>query len=330
MTVTLPPGVSAKLAGAQLLPRGGAGRRGGQQRRWRGGRSELPAFELPRRRQRHRRVRALADPDRRQGLPRGPLQGRTALPGGRYPRHGRALRSRHGRGQGGAVRRPRNGAGQRGLRSAPARLRRRPARHPLDRGAHRPTGFLAQPDPLCAAGGRGDAARRRGRSERPGVLQRLRRDQLLPGARLQGAGLPSEALPALVRRPPPVEEPEAAGGPRGAAWRRQHRPRRGHPAARADPRPGQPVEGLHPGAVRRRGLPEEVDLRLRAGLHAAARRAAQGPRLPALLQTTSCPTWSPTCAGRSRSSSTAARTAPAGASAAPSTRCPTCRSRSSS
>ena len=50
------------------------------------------------------------------------------------------------------------------------------------------------------------------------------------------------------------------------------------PAALADPRPGQPVQGLHPRAVRRRRLPEELGLRPRDRLQPAARRSARaGP-----------------------------------------------------
>ncbi len=51
-------------------------------------------------------------------------------------------------------------------------------------------------------------------------------------------------------------------------------PRRGRPATFAVPQAEQPQQDLHPGAVRRQRMPEEIGLRLRAGVHASARQAA--------------------------------------------------------
>ena len=49
------------------------------------------------------------------------------------------------------------------------------------------------------------------------------------------------------------------------------------------PRPGAHRHGLHPRAVRRRRLPDRLDLRQRQGHHPPARLAPQRQRLPALL-----------------------------------------------
>ena len=83
------------------------------------------------------------------------------------------FRSRLGRGEGGAVRRSGNGQGACGLRPDPACLRRRPARHPLDRRQARPPKVRAQPDQLLGLRDQRGAARRWLQPARPGGLQLL-------------------------------------------------------------------------------------------------------------------------------------------------------------
>ena len=148
--VTLPPGVTAKLAGVPYCPptaiAAAAANSGAAER----GEPELSRQKPGR--QRHGRQPAAAR--RRFRLPArpsspGPTRG-SAFPGGGHPRHGRAVRPRHGRGEGGAVRRSRDRAGPRGLRPDPACLRRRHARHPLGRGQRRPARILPQRDQLLA------------------------------------------------------------------------------------------------------------------------------------------------------------------------------------
>ena len=82
-----------------------------------------------------------------------------------------------------------------------------------------------------------------------------------------GARLPAEAVDPAVRR----EEEDQAGPapeiprrPHRPQWRRQHRPRRAHPLARALPRPVPHPHDLHPCPARCGQLPEGRDLRLRA------------------------------------------------------------------
>ena len=116
----------------------------------------------------------------------------------------------------------------------PARLRRRPARHPLGRRQHRPQEVHPQPDQLLAVRDRRRAARRRRRPDQPGRLQ------LLPGlaprsrsATARALGLQAEAVTCgCSAARDRGQAPEAARGPRRPRRRRQHRPRRGHPAAR--------------------------------------------------------------------------------------------------
>ncbi len=159
----------------------------------------------------------------------------------------------------------------------------------------------------------------------PAAFTRVAHLGALRSERLRQARLPAQALAAPDRCDAACQEPPPARRPDRTAGRREHRPRPDDPAPLADPRPGQPGEGLHPRPVRRRRLPEKLDLRQRRRDLAAARRPAARARSTCAPPTTSYPTSSPTCAARSRSSSTAAPTAATAAFATPSTSSPTCR-----
>ena len=252
--------MTAKLAGDPLLPGGGdrrrppptaGARRGGRRR-------AVPPTSLVG----SAAIAAGSGPQplqiERQGLPRGPLQRGASLPGSRHPRHGRAVRPRHGRGAGGAVRRPGNGPDPRRLRPDPARLRRRPARHPLGR-RRRSTGqdFTLNPTNCAPLATAAIAARRRRQPGQPGGLQLLPGQRPLPGAAAASALASgrscslrcSAATQARARtRSCGRSSSPAPATPTSAAPRSPCR-------KSLIPRPGAHREGLHPGPVRRRRLP---------------------------------------------------------------------------
>ena len=98
-TVDLPPGLTAKLAGLKYC------RGRGRQRQNRGRRLQLSQLELRRHRHRPHRQRRAAS-DRRQGVPCRPIRRGPPVPGCDHPSHGRAVRSRLGRAEGGPYGRP--------------------------------------------------------------------------------------------------------------------------------------------------------------------------------------------------------------------------------
>ncbi len=88
-------------------------------------------------------------------------------------------------------------------------------------------------------------------------------------------------------------------------------------------------DGLHPGPVRRREMPEDARSTAR---RAPSRRCSANrskARSTCALRTTRCRTWSPTSRARSTSTWSAASTASRAASAPPSAGCPTSRFASS-
>ena len=150
---TLPEGLTGKLAGDPLLPRGRAHcRRRAEPARPGGGpdRQSLMSRGQPGR-DGHRRRGSRAESGLRQhwqGLPRGPLQRSSAEHGNRRPGGDRALRPRQRRGQGGPVRRSGDGEDPGGLGPVaddPARHPARPAGHP---GFGRSLRLHPQPDQL--------------------------------------------------------------------------------------------------------------------------------------------------------------------------------------
>ncbi len=136
--LTLPPGLTAKLAGVSYCPEAAIGAASAASGAAELARSSCPESSLIGDATVDCRERPLAPADQRQSLPHRSLRRGTSLPGDRHPRHGRALRSRHGRGAGGVAPEPGNGPGRSDLGPDPTRLRRRPARHPLDQGRPQP------------------------------------------------------------------------------------------------------------------------------------------------------------------------------------------------
>ena len=148
--ITLPPGATAKLAGVPYCPPTAIAAAAASS-----GAAERPTPAAPTKariggRHGRRRQRPLAAADRRQGLPRRPLQRGAALAGGRHPGRRRPLRPRHRGGPGAALPRSRDGADPRRLRRDPGRLRRRQARHPLDLGQRQQGRVHPQRDQLLA------------------------------------------------------------------------------------------------------------------------------------------------------------------------------------
>ena len=166
--------------------------------------------------------------------------------------------------------------------------------------------------------------------DRPGGVQLVRRELALPGDRLRRA---ADFGPKLYLRTfggdEAGQEPETEGDPRRPPGRRQHRPRRGHPAEVDPPRPGArspksaPGSSSRPTSARRtRSTASPKRTRRCSTARSKARSTCAPP-------TTRCPTWSPPCTARSTSSSPAAPTRSTAGSATPSTSSPTCRSRNS-
>ena len=106
----------------------------------------------------------------------------------------------------------------------------------------------------------------------------------LPGHQLRRPWLQATAEPESQWRDQAPLLPIPEGGPDPAQGPGQHRQGRGHPAALGVLGTGPHRHRLHPGAVRRRRLPEGEHLRHRHGDHAIARQAPQWPGLPQKLQ----------------------------------------------
>ena len=252
--VTLPPGISGKLEGHPLLLR----RKRSPQPPAAPGAAEAKNASCPDKSlvgvatisagSRH-----LADPDQGQGLPRRPLQGRAALAGGDHPGRRRALRPRHRRGPGGALRRPRNGPDPRRLGPDPRRLRRRQARASA-RSTSTPTRRTSSINPTSCGKLATDGVdpRRRRRPDQPGGLQLLRRSsRRFQTTDCGSAQVPPQALHPGLRRP---QERPSGRRTRNSArpsiardGDANLRPRRGHPAEGADPRPEPHQERSAPG-----------------------------------------------------------------------------------
>ena len=302
-------------------PRRTAGRRGRA--------FELSGREPRRQRRGRRRQRPEPAPRQWQGLPRRPLPRGPPFPGSRHPRHGRAVRSRHGRGEGGAVRRPGDGPGPRRLGPDPARLRRRPARSPLGRGQRSTGPKFSLNGTNCSPLAVGGTLRGGGANPLdPGRLRLTGGLDSVPAQRLRRARLPAEALHAHSSAGPSGQEPEAAGGARRPRRRRQHR---------------RAAVTLPKAVILEQASLANVCTRVQFAAHDCPQDSIYGyatadtPLLdgplkgPVYLRSseTRCPTWSPPCTARSTSTSTAASTAPRAVCATPSTSSPTCRSRSS-
>ena len=302
--VTLAPGMTGKLAGIPYCPAAALAAAATPAPAARGGELELPGDEPARHRDRRGRHRPRAAADRRQGLPLRPLPRGPSLPGSAHPRHGRAVRPRHGRGEGGAVRRPGNGPGPRRLRPDPRRLRRHPAEHPLGRVDLDRERFTLNPTSCDAARQRRRPRRRRRRPGRPGGLQ------LVPGrGPLPDLRLPARSASARSSTPASSAAARRPGAPATRSSARSSSPATATPTSAAPRSPCRTRSSstratsarLHAATAGRARLPAALDLRLRAGAHAAARRRTRRPGLPGLLATTCCPTCSPTCTARSTS-----------------------------
>ena len=212
-----------------------------------------------------RRNRQRPAQDRRQGLPRRSLQGRSAVAGGDHAGRRRAVRPRHRRGPGRAQRRPGNRPGQRGLRPDPRRLRRGQAGHPLDRRQRRPQQVHAQPDQLRRAGNQRRDQRRRRRPGQSGGVQLLRGQR--PVSRPPTATASASSRSSHTRLSGPTkrgEEPAHPGDPGSARRRRQRQPHGADVAALAVPRPEPHPDGLHEAAAGLADVPEGGGLRPRA------------------------------------------------------------------
>ena len=295
-SIKLPPGVVGKLAGIPFCSEAAiaaAKARTGPH----GGQEELDSPSCPKASEVGRTlvgagVGHVLGLRPRQGLPRRPLPRLRPLDRGDHRRQGRALRPRHRCRAPGAEGQPRN------RRSLRRRHRIGPdpphhQRHPGPPQGHprlrRQAKFRLEPD-LLQENLDGFHAARLG----PQLRHRSRRpaghgDQPLPGGRLRLLGLHAETGPLgqgrhQARGPSQVQSgPHLPQGPL-----RQHRRRPGHPAPLGVPRHRTHQNDLHPGPVQRRHgprgkVPGCLDLRLRQGDHAAARRTDPGPGLPALL-----------------------------------------------
>ena len=194
-----------------------------------------------------------------------------------HPGRGRPLRPRHGRGQSGPSRRPRNRPHQSGLatrcrrscrasRSTSGRSTCASSRDRLhlEPDLLRPDGLL-RPGALCL---------------RPGGAL----DPALPGRRLPGPAFKPRLSLRLKGGTKRGDHPSFTATLRMSEGGANIAARPGRPAALGLPRPGQHPHDLHPRAVRRQGLPQRLGLRLRQGLDPAARSTPAGPRLPALLR----------------------------------------------
>ena len=247
------------------------------------------------------------------------------------PARRRPLRPRHRRGQGAALPRSGNGPDPRRLRPDPGCLRRRQARHPLDRGQRQQEGIHPQRDQLLATGhDRGHCNGGGADPTNPATFSSFPVSDPVQLNNCEPLELPAEAEPASLRRHQARQAPAPAGRAPGPGRRRQHGPRLGRSAARALPRPGQPGDrsarapSSPPTAARRNRSTDKAQR-----VHAAARPTARRPGLPALVEQHPARPGRPPAKARSTSTWSAASTASRAASAPPSTASPTCRSRSS-
>ena len=298
MDITLPPGATAKLAGVPYCPPRRARRRGRERGAAEREKRELSRRQPDRRRQRRRRHGPLAAEDRRQGLPRRSLPGRAALAGRGHAGGRRAFRPRHRRRPRAALRRPGDGPDPRRHRRDPGRLRRRQARHPLDRVNINKDEFTLN----------GTNCRKFATA---GVLKGGGADPTNPAAfssfgvsdpvqldGCDGAQVPAETEPAPVRRDQAGQAPETARGPQGARRRRQHRPRLGRrcrtrsSSTRRAWRRSAPGSSSPPTTARRnRSTATPAPSRRCSANRSKARSTCARP-------TTRCRTWSPTCEGQ--------------------------------
>ena len=283
LTVTLPRGLLGQLAGIPYCPDAALAAISGAEGTGRAAEQASPSCPAAsqvgtRHGRRRRRPRPLLHPDRPR-LPRRPLQGRPALPGGRHPGRRRPLRPRHRRGP----RRPAASTPKR-PRSPPSPTRCPRSSHgiPLDlRDVARraqPPRFTLNPtscDPMAVGAhaqlGRG---RERDLSDRfqVGGCEAPRPSSRSSPSRLKGK-TNARAHPAL-QRDPDACRPGAA--PTSPAPRSPCR----SPSSSTTPTSAP----LHPGPVRRRRLPGGLGLRPRHGDQPAARQPLDRPRLPALLR----------------------------------------------
>ena len=312
--MTLPPGMTAKLAGLRYCPEAAIAAAAANSGVAEAASPSCPADSLVG----SASITSGSGPeplriDSGKAFLAGPYNGRSPLAGSDHPRHGRAVRSRHGRGQGGAVRRPEDRPGDSRHRPDPARLRRRPARRPLGLGQDRPPGLLAQRDQLHPLG----------RSPAP----------------CAAAAPTRPTRPRSARSPPPrpTRRPAAtrsASGRSSTCGRSAATKRAKNPKLRAilvarpgdaniSPRRGHPAEGDHPRPGRRsRKVCTRVQFAANAcpsnsiyGFAEANSPLLDGPlKGPVYLRssTTRCRTSSPPCTARSTSSSPGAPTASTG------------------
>ncbi len=342
-SIKLPPGVIGKLAGvaecsdAQIAAAKAREVEGG------GGEEEAspscPASSLNRPLHRGKRRRQRPRLRARQALPRRPLPRLPAQPRLDHRRQGRSLRSRH--------------------RRRPLRLEHRP-RNRRSLGRRRRLG----PDPPHRRRHPGPPARHPAFVDRPDfTLNPTSCKKTSTASTILGSGLdfvsPADDNPVTVTSPFQAAscaslgfKPKLTLSLKGEHQARRHAGLQGGPHL---PEKGayaniaksvvtlphsEFLEQGHIGTVCTRvqfnegdvpgeKCPAASDLRPRQGLHAAARRTARRPGLPALLRATTCPTWSPPCTTtRSTSPSPAAstRSKKAAASATPSKPSPTPRS----
>ena len=265
----------------------------------------------------------------RQGLPRRPLPRGAAVPGSDHPRHGRAVRPRHGRGAGGAVRRPGDGSGQGEHRPASPRLRRRPARPAHGRGEGGPARIHAQRDQLRASAFAGTLRGGGSDPDDPAAFSSVAASSPYQATGCDALGFGPQlylrVFGATKRAKNPklravlLARPGDANIARAAV----------DPAEVADPRPGE----HRPASARGSSSPPANARRTRStGSPKPTRRCSTGRsrgRSTCAPRTTPCRTSSPPSTARSTSSWPAGPTASAAGSATPSTPSPTSRSRAS-
>ena len=274
-----PRACSRKLAGIPYCPDAALAARRRQDRQPPSRPLQLPGRQPGRHRHRRRRRRPHPLLHRRQRLPRRPLQGRPALPGGRHPGRRRPLRPRHRRRPDRPLRRPETAQ----VHAVSDPSRRSSSGIPLDIRS-----IALNLDRPSSPSTRPAATRSRSPAQRSAALDQASasrsRDRFQVGGcdapRLQAEARPAASRAATKR----ARHPALTRVLTARARRRQHRRASvALPHSRV-PRPGPHRHDLHPGPVRRRRSARRLDLRLRQGDHAAARPAAAGPGLPALLQ----------------------------------------------
>ena len=299
--VTLPPGATAKLKGIPYCPpaaiAAAAGRAGAAEQQS----PSCPADEPSRRRLDPRRHRPGAAADRRQGLPRRPLQGRAALAGRHHPGARRSLRPRHRRRP-----RRRSTSTRKPRRSAPSPTRSpTSSAAPSSTSARSPSTSTASDftlngtncDTLATtgtlAGGGADPTN-------PAAFSSVRGLGPVPRQRLRPARVQAAAEAAALRRHPPHPAPAAAGGADRATRSRPTSPAprspcrtRSSSTSRASAR-SAPGRSSPPNSARR----DSIYGHARA-FSPLLDKPLEGPgRACAPTRRTRCRTWSPTCAAR--------------------------------